>query len=167
MRTLTRKSLDELARTMSVIQESEQSAYWGLFDPINLSSGTTQTDHNANGAGVIDALKYFENNSSNVSTLNQLVNLNSVNWANGAYVGQSVKSGQFTYQGYTFNYLVHNNCGAYGLSEDCIWNAVSGRNFSDTHYAITNGSGNILSVTTTNQTAGQKLVNFIRTGKFE
>ncbi|GHT66049.1 hypothetical protein AGMMS50239_26890 [Bacteroidia bacterium] len=32
MRKLTKKSLDELAKTMSMIDESEQDTYWGKYD---------------------------------------------------------------------------------------------------------------------------------------
>jgi len=69
MRTLTKKSLDELAQTMNVIPVKELDSFWGMYDPVTLS----QTNHQANGEAVVNAMNEFR--CGNANTLGDLVNL--------------------------------------------------------------------------------------------
>ena len=151
---LTKKSLDELARTMDVIPEEEQEWYWGMYEPVNLAGSQQDV-----GVALVEAFKYYESNSS-ARLLGDLVDLNSVSWDRSS---KSMQKGTFTFQGYTFTFMVYNGCGFFGQSGDCILNNIVGSTplNADSGIALKNGTSNIMSITTTNPDAGKALKSYI------
>lgn len=159
MKKLTKKSLDELAKTMNVIPEAEQDYYWGMYDPASLK-GTQQNV----GMGILNALKYYESNSSSINYLGELVDLDSGNF--GSFNSTNTTrwvSGTFTFQGYTYKYNVANPCAFHSLSDDCTLNNISGSDHlsGNSGYALRNNSGNILSITTNNSAANTALLHYL------
>jgi hypothetical protein len=100
------------------------------------------------GTAMVAAYKRLvQSPSGTYDYLNDLINMASGNFGGNVYL----RSGSFTFQGYTFRWMVSDYCTFHGQPQNCWANQIASYTYlnANSGIAIQNGSGNISALTTT------------------